>query len=411
MTIFDETFDPTFSVTLETSDLWSKLWTPLADEAETEFNDPKCFALITTYLHQSGLFHLFKDYYGHIKPRKFSGNGKSAYYVYLSAFQKAIRYGFETDALYYFRCLSANGFGMQAKARLRTIFAEDIGLGDPILTLYLLVATSAGSAMQDELAEYLIVTACNTTKSRAQTDMINPLYFVGEYAETANAIKPRLAQDFDGFVADLLAKKYTIKEFLSAGLLLRGSKSNEQFGDAVTPLSGMKQKQNILIEALGLPSVLKRLALTQLNSNVPFSYGFIASWSLLKSDSLTLIENPWPKPDFKKLDDVFYSAFDQHTQPGKRSFAYVRKSYSKYFEGMTDLKESAYDVFGHAVFRVEGAYLHRLVSNSELDRMYTDCMHECWRIEGMSNETAKAVYQRLADDLEPLHKARRRIWT
>jgi len=228
------------------------------------------------------------------------------------------------------------------------------------------------------------------------------VYYPGSYYET---LKKVLEWDNADVLAGLDQGDVSIMDFLLYVMSLRGAKHKEQFPKVRLPMaqSGVLSK---LYDKLHLPRALRRLVDQCANMYPPFAPALIVAWSYL--EGIEFRDNPFPKPDFTTIDGILSAGFDQHTQAGKRAYAYVRKSTPEWFQEVPD---NSLEIFGHIIFRTESGWLDQHVSNDAFDTLYWSALKEFWYHEGWSEKEALATCERVCEDYAPLHKARKRIWS
>lgn len=402
-----DSFIPEFNISPENDSLLFDDWRALAVEAGTTLESPDVFKVLSQHLLNSDLQTYFNEAYPVEGVITFMDPPINAYYVYLSAMQKAIRFGLAEEALKYFRSLNHNGFIARVYTRLGVIFLEDIGVADPFLCSFLLECVSKSFNPPKFLVEYLIVVACRTTKTRVQTEVLMPLY-QSDLTPTLQALQktywsPKLLID------DVLAGKMSNLDFMVYMTALRGSKSKELFPTSQSLKSATDSIKSMCTE-LGMPALLTRLVNQSLSVAPSFCTSMVVAWSLMSRSVLKHEPHPFQVPSFELVGKVLSAAFDQHTRPGQKAIYYVMKSHPKYFEAMP-VKADKYKVFGLILFEVEGAYLHNRISSPLFDAAFWGQMVTSFDYNNWDHDVAVAAHHYAAANMEPMHHARRRIWT
>ena len=106
-------------------------------------------------------------------------------------------------------------------------------------------------------------------------------------------------------------------------------------------------------------------------------------------------------------------ALDKHTQPGKMACAYFRKA----CPGLEELMESTgvgrqeqVEAVGMAIFRAEGEKLHKRATNAATDEIRRKAETAQMGEVGFSEDVGKVVLSLIYENMDVLHKARRRVY-
>lgn len=380
-------------------------WERYLSEVKLEVDDPKLFSKVHEDFVESGAAHALSEKYESVKPIPVMPGDKGMFYVLMSALQKAVRFGLEEDAIRYYRSLVKSGFDAQIRTRLRTIVYEDIGVADPFICSLVMELTTSSTMVPVEMIEAVIVLMCQTDKSRIQTDMWQALTFrkKGTYEEefTKAAMKP-----IDG--------PMTVMEAFMLALMLRGPKNKDLLPGKLFPKANPKLLRE-LIKRLNAPTLYRRMIEECLVSAIPFHAALIPTTAVLLNKPVEYRSCPFPKIEHKYIEKtmILEAALDQHTSNGKRAMAYVLKSTPELMPPDHVLENvPKLDILGHAIFRVEGAWLHNNMSNDVFDDMWAQSMIDCWKVEGWKTPSeAEDYYKLVMENMDRLSHARNRIWS
>jgi hypothetical protein len=328
----------------------------------------------------------------------------------MSVMQKAVRRGNFPMAYRMAMALANSGMAHLAFRRLAVIALEDVGLGNPILALIVMIVNNHAhfrALDNSKLLHWLLARLCESVKSRDLCDLVVYAFL----DDTMHEEMEGLVDKGGNHLIDVALDPDTrLTHKMAAIWRMHGGKwgNISEFGNPKEP----RATRSVFMERGEYPNYIGLLVERgDLGSKEALAIPVPIVWNYMcASEVVTGAEDYYTIENEATWKGMYLSALDKHTYKGKAALKRYMKKSSKvnsYLDGvgLLDMKKR-HDSVERAVFYVEGSVLdNRLVYDRSRD-IYYDVLKCKMKDTGIGYDDGLGMYDIVSSELSMLNDER-----